>query len=170
MRTHLFIIALFLFVGISPAQAFLDDLLGEAPFKQDTLSIHTQRGETFSFKIELATTPTQHQKGLMNRKALPEDAGMLFVFPGDAKPAFWMKNTLIPLDMLFITKEGTIRHIHHRAQPLDETQITAEYEVRAVLEINGGMADKLGIGVGDTVIYKTFRNSLAKPAAPMLGH
>ena len=108
-------------------------------------------GSAYKFDVELATTPDQRAQGLMFRKSLGANAGMLFLYPDEEPVAFWMKNTLIPLDMLFIKADGTIAHIAHSAVPLDETPIPSTAPVKAVLEVNGGTANALGIKEGDKV-------------------
>ncbi len=108
-----------------------------------------QGAETFN--IELATTPDQMELGLMFRQNLAPDAGMLFVYPAEQQVAFWMKNTVIPLDMLFIAGDGKIRRIVERTIPLSTAVIPSVDEVRAVLEVNGGTAARLGIKPGDVV-------------------
>ncbi|HZT19843.1 MAG TPA: DUF192 domain-containing protein [Dongiaceae bacterium] len=110
------------------------------------------------FRIELATTPEQMAIGLMYRQSLPADAGMLFVYPSEQPVAFWMKNTFIPLDMLFIGADGRIRRIVERTVPLSTTPISSVDAVRAVLEINGGTAERLGIKPGDVVRHGSFWN------------
>src|SRR5690606_30378971 len=104
----------------------------------------------------------QQDQGLMHRTSMPENQGMLFVFKSVHRRAFWMKNTLIPLDMLFIAKDGTITQIHRNAQPLDETVIPSTHVVRAVLELNGGQSEKDGIQEGDRIVHPVFRNTLAQ--------
>jgi uncharacterized protein len=115
------------------------------------LVIATANGHDRVFQVEVAATPDQRERGLMQRQAMALNAGMLFVFDRDAPVAFWMKNTLISLDMLFIRSDGTIAHIHERAKPLDETAIPSRGSIRYVLEINGGLARTLGIRPGDQV-------------------
>ncbi len=95
----------------------------------------------------------------MYRKALAPDAGMLFVFPETQTATFWMKNTLIPLDMLFIAGDGRVADIHERAVPLSEATISSKVPVRAVLELNGGTALRLGIHEGDVVHHALFGNA-----------
>ena len=99
----------------------------------------------------------------MHRTEMPENSGMLFVFNSPRKTSFWMKNTLIPLDMLFAHPDGTIHHIHHNARPQDETRITSKFPVKAVLELNGGTADKMGIKEGDQIIHRVFSNDASTP-------
>lgn len=131
-------------------------------FLTDQITIKKKDGERLFFDVELAISSRQQAQGLMHRTEMDKDAGMLFVFDRESKRSFWMKNTLIPLDMLFISKDGTIHHIHHNARPQDLTSITSERDSLAVLEINGGMADKIGITEGDTIIYSTFKNEHLK--------
>jgi uncharacterized membrane protein (UPF0127 family) len=114
------------------------------------LTIDSGRGAQ-TFNVELATTPDQMQVGLMFRQNLAPDAGMLFVYPSEQQVAFWMKNTVIPLDMLFIAGDGKIRRIVERTIPLSTAVIPSVDEVRAVLEVNGGTAARLGIKPGDVV-------------------
>ncbi len=114
------------------------------------LIVETSGGRQ-QFTVELATTPDQMTIGLMFRQSLPADAGMLFVYPSERQVEFWMKNTYIPLDMLFIGADGHIRHIAERTVPLNETPIASIEEVRAVLEVNGGTVSRLGIKEGDVV-------------------
>ena len=117
-----------------------------------SLVIETEQ-DVLTFAIEVAATPESREFGLMNRTGLPTDAGMLFVFPPDTSVAFWMKNTLIPLDMLFVDETGVISFIKHNAQPNDLTPVPSKsgIKARAVLEINGGLARNLGIIEGSTV-------------------
>lgn len=130
----------------------------DAAAATSTIEIRTSSGEVHPFKIELALTPQEQAQGLMNRTSMAENAGMLFVFGDEAPRAFWMKNTLIPLDMIFIRKDGTIHHIHENAIPHDLTSVPSEGPVSAVLEINGGLTTKLGIAKGDTVRHVLFGN------------
>lgn len=103
------------------------------------------------FDVEVADTPEEMQQGLMNRPALADDAGMIFLFDSPRVVSFWMKDTLIPLDMIFIDAAGTIAHLHPRAVPNDTTSVSSQEEVVAVLEIAGGRAEALGIEIGDRV-------------------
>ena len=114
------------------------------------LDIVTSHGPQH-FSVELATTPAERELGLMYRQSMAADAGMLFIYPDEQEVAFWMKNTLIPLDMLFIGADGRIRRIEERTIPLTETPISSVYPVKAVLEVNGGTVERLGIHQGDMV-------------------
>ena len=100
------------------------------------------------FKVELALTPAEQAEGLMFRTSMPRMAGMLFVYPRTQEVGFWMRNTLIPLDMIFLDESGTVVKVHANAIPRDETVIRSGAPTRAVLEINGGMAETLGIEEG----------------------
>lgn len=110
------------------------------------------------FDIEIVTTVQDMARGLMHRTEMAEDAGMLFDFSGEeVERAFWMKNTLIPLDILFIKNDGTIHHIHENAIPHDLTSVPSRGPVGAVLELNGGIASKLGLQKGDKLLHQVFQ-------------
>jgi uncharacterized membrane protein (UPF0127 family) len=126
------------------------------PAGQRTLEIASKTG-VHVFAIELAETEAQHEKGLMYRKKLPEGEGMLFVFHRDQKVAMWMQNTYIPLDMFFIQGDGRILRIAEETEPLSTRIIPSGGPVRAVLEVIGGTARKLGIAPGDRVAYPIFK-------------
>lgn len=145
-----------------PIVAPATKVMASEPFIHDQLGIQKQDGEELLFNVELALTPAQQAKGMMYRTYMESDSGMLFVFKDVAKRSFWMKNTLIPLDMIFIARDGEIHHIHHNAKPQDLTKITSEAESYAVLEIKGGMADKFGIKEGDKILHSFFRNIVSK--------
>jgi hypothetical protein len=115
------------------------------------------RAHTARFMVEMAATPMQREYGLMCRTALAPDRGMLFDFgqPSD-DVAFWMRNTLIGLDIVYIAPNGTILSIARHAKPLDETPIPAGGTIRAVLEIADGRADQLGLRPGDKVVHRIF--------------
>ena len=119
---------------------------------ENSLTIHTDKGD-FAFSVEIVDTPAARQKGLMFRESLADDAGMLFDFFEEGNVAFWMSNTLIPLDMLFIRADGTIANIHVNAIPLDLTSIPSEGPVRFVLEIPGGRSLEIGAKAGDRVSH-----------------
>jgi len=110
-----------------------------------------------AFNVEIADNEEERQKGLMFRESLPEDGGMLFDF-GNPQPAtIWMKNTLIPLDILFIDTDGEVVAIARNAVPHSLRLISPGVPVKGVLEINGGAAAKLGIKPGDTVVHPMFK-------------
>jgi len=120
------------------------------------LSIETASGKKHKFNIELAQTPQEQMRGLMHRTEMAEDAGMLFIFETEREARFWMKNTLIPLDMIFIRADGTIHRIHENAIPHDLTGVPSEGPVKAILELNGGISVKLGLQKGDKVRHSVF--------------
>jgi len=120
------------------------------------LEIKTRNGQVVRFHVEVVDTPESRAKGMMFRQAMPEDQGMFFIFEDSRRRSFWMKNTLIPLDIIFIDKNGVIRHIHHDAVPQDETPIPSRADILTVLEINGGQAAEKGIHVGDRIFHEIF--------------
>lgn len=107
--------------------------------------------ESHSFTVEIADDDAERSRGLMFREELAPDAGMLFDFFDERPVAFWMQNTLIPLDMIFIKADGTIARVHAEAVPMDRTSVPSGEPVRFVLEIPGGRAAELGIEAGDTL-------------------
>jgi uncharacterized membrane protein (UPF0127 family) len=111
------------------------------------------------FRVELATTPAQLEQGLMFRQSMAPDSGMLFDFQRSAPVSMWMKNTFIPLDMLFIDAEGRIINIAERTVPHSLDPVSAAAPARAVLELNGGTAARLGIRPGDRVLSPIFGNT-----------
>ncbi len=127
-------------------------------FKKDTLRVVKQSGGRYKFNIELARTPAQRQQGLMFREKLPVNSGMLFDYDKAQPISMWMKNTYIPLDMIFINNKGVITHIAKRSVPLSLMPISSNGSVRAVLEVNGGLTDHLGIREGDEVRHAIFGN------------
>jgi uncharacterized membrane protein (UPF0127 family) len=127
----------------------------DVKYDRSSLVIVT-RGREIKFDVEMAVTEAQREHGLMFRKQLGPYQGMLFDFFSEQPVTFWMKNTLIPLDMVFIAGDGTIKHIHANAVPLSTDTIPSEFPVRAVLEINGGSARLLGIKPGDKVKHPIF--------------
>jgi uncharacterized membrane protein (UPF0127 family) len=125
-----------------------------ASCQDDAVFLRGEWGQA-RFSVEIAKTFEEQRVGLMNRSSMPSSAGMLFVYDTPRKLSFWMRNTLIPLDMLFIDSRGVVIHVHHRAIPLDETPIHGGEGV-AVLEINGGLAESMGISVGTELRHPSF--------------
>jgi uncharacterized membrane protein (UPF0127 family) len=110
-----------------------------------------------AFSVDVAADEASRAQGLMNVSSMRLSQGMLFVYDKPQPMSFWMRNTLIELDMLFLDGSGVIQHIHHRAQPLNETVISSgNMRLTGVLEINGGLAKRLGIGVGDVLRHPAF--------------
>ncbi len=143
-------------VACKPDQTVACDLAANQDVNKVIISNKTTDCPIATFDIEVALTQAQQMQGLMNRESLPEDAGMLFVFNTEAERGFWMKNTLIPLDLIFIKKDGAIHHIHANAKPHDLTSIKSQGPVIAVLEIKGGLSKKQNINVGDKVHHPFF--------------
>jgi uncharacterized protein len=125
---------------------------------QATIEIVSKTG-VHAFNVTLATNDAERERGLMFVKHLPEGQGMLFDFKREQQVSFWMHNTYIPLDMIFIRADGQIAHIVENAKPLSDALIPSEYPVRAVLEVIGGTAEKLGIAEGDRVSGSIFGGS-----------
>jgi uncharacterized protein len=109
-----------------------------------------------TFAVEMALTPEEQAKGLMFRRELPEGQGMLFDFQREQPAIFWMKNTYVSLDMIFIRADGRILRIAENTVPLSETLVPSGGPVRAVLEVVAGTAAKLGIAPGDRVAHPIF--------------
>jgi uncharacterized membrane protein (UPF0127 family) len=125
---------------------------GPVAFGHGELDIQSASGR-HHFTVELATAMEQQVQGLMFRRTLAPDAGMLFLYTDDHDIQMWMKNTLIPLDMVFIRADGTIINIAERTVPQSLATIGSEGPARAVLEVNGGTAARLGIKPGDRVLF-----------------
>ncbi len=126
-------------------------------FGTGELDIETAAGVTHKFQVEIAETSGQRAQGLMFRRQMAADAGMLFLFEGSLQErAMWMKNTLIPLDMLFIDEAGKIVRIEQRTVPHSLRAIRSGQPVAAVLELNAGTTSRLAIEPGDRVIYPAF--------------
>ena len=111
-----------------------------------------------TFTVEMALTPEEQAKGLMFRRELPEGEGMLFDFHHEQPASFWMKNTYVSLDMIFIRGDGTILKIAENTVPLSEALVQSGGPVRAVLEVVAGTARKLGIAPGDRVAHPIFHS------------
>ena len=142
--------------AVAPPPAWAQSAPGLLQFKTDKLAIRTADGKTHAFKVELATTPAERAQGLMFRRSLAPDAGMLFDFGRSEPVAMWMENTLIPLDMLFIAADGRVVNIAQRAVPHDRTPIPSKGPVKGVLELPGGTAARLGLKPGDVVQHAIF--------------
>jgi uncharacterized protein len=120
-----------------------------------TVTFYNKSKQTLcSFIAELAVTPEEHERGLMYRKSLAPDAAMLFVSKEDNVQYFWMKNTYIPLDMVFINSKLEVTSIYRSAKPLDEITISSRSPAMYVLEINAGKADQCNIRVGSKIKFK----------------
>ena len=124
-------------------------------FSMTSVVIET-RTDAQRLTMELAEDAGQHALGLMGRQSLASDSGMIFVYARPRRVSMWMKDTLIPLDMLFVRLDGIIESIVERTTPLSLTTIRSEKMVRAVIELNAGTAKRLGIEVGNRVIHDAF--------------
>jgi len=114
------------------------------------------------FAIAIADDQKKRSKGLMGFEEMPARAGMLFVFERSGRVGFWMKDTLIPLDIIFINEHGEITQIHEMAKPHDLTTIESDLPVRYVLEINGGLAEELGFAPGDIAVTQVIGTGCAE--------
>lgn len=139
--------ALLVLAGLSGAAA--------AACRPDVVELRGPRGIA-RFSVELADTDATRSRGLMFRERMATSAGMLFVYPRPGRAVFWMKNTLIPLDMIFTDASGRVTHVHSNAIPHDETPIDGGTGVLAVLEINGGLAQRMGIAPGAEMRHPAF--------------
>ncbi len=136
-----------------------------AACRDDTVHLRGDWGQV-RFSVEIADTEASRAQGLMHRESMPRLGGMLFVYDAPLRAVFWMENTLIPLDMLFLDPTGTVNHIHHEAQPLDRTPIDGGPNVLMVLEINGGLARRLGITPGSELRHPRLDSELAAWPCP----
>jgi len=126
-----------------------------APVQTERLEIVTATGP-HAFDVEVARTEKDRARGLMFRRSLPQDHGMLFLFETERPIAMWMKNTYIPLDMVFVSRKGRVTSIARGAIPLSETVIPSGGPVYAVIELAAGAADAIGLSVGDHVRHPEF--------------
>lgn len=124
--------------------------------KEGTLSLYRGQGDSLLARldIEIAETEYETQTGLMYRKSMEDGQGMLFIFPDEQRHSFYMKNTLIPLDILFIRSDQTIANIARNARPLDESGIPSAGPIRYVLEIRAGLSDRWGLMEGDRIEFQ----------------
>lgn len=113
------------------------------------------------FSVELADDQAGRAQGLMHRESMPQASGMLFVYENSRTVGFWMKDTLIPLDMIFLDATGTVVRVHSNAIPGDLTPIMGGNDIKAVLEINGGLANRLGIAAGSQLRHPSFTQERA---------
>lgn len=143
--TALVLFGLFCLTGCSPAPQT----------NRQPLEISSKTG-VHAFSVELMTTDAERAQGLMNRKELPEGQGMLFDFHRDQEVGFWMRNTYISLDMIFIRSDGRIMRIAENTEPLSEKIVPSTTPVRGVLEVIAGTTRKLGIAAGDRVAHPIF--------------
>jgi len=129
----------------------------EAAAPQARVVVETAAGAHHAVTVEVARSEPERRHGLMDRAALDPDAGMLFVFDESAEHGFWMMNTLIPLDMIFVDEDGRIVGIVERAEPRTTTSRTVGTPSRYVLEVNGGWAKAHGVAAGDRVRFENVK-------------
>lgn len=139
---------------------------GRPHYQHSDLLVTRADGKAFKFAVEVALTPQEEAYGLMFVRKLAEDAGMIFPSSEPHIVSFWMKNTLIPLDMLFVRPDGTICRIVSEARPEDLTPISSMEPVIAVVEIKGGQAKKDGFAVGDKIESPALHLPIGKPSTP----
>jgi uncharacterized membrane protein (UPF0127 family) len=144
LRSLIVLTGMLLVAPAAPAQQRL------VSFGKGELSIQTMAGPQ-KFAVEIAIDDAQREQGLMYRTRMPADAGMLFIYPQAQAVAMWMKNTLMPLDMVFISTDGRIRNIRERAVPQSLAIVPSDGPVKAALELNAGTVERLGIKPGDKV-------------------
>ncbi len=150
-----------LVLALAPLTAAVPAMAFATGCAEDQIDLRGPWGQA-RFTVEIADTDASRAQGLMHRERLARSAGMLFIFERPDTRSFWMRNTLIPLDMLFIDPVGRVVHIHHEAIPLDETPIPSRSsDVLMVLEINGGLARALGIGTGSEIRHPRLASSRA---------
>lgn len=128
---------------------------GEARDGLETLAIVTAGG-AHEFSVEVMRTEAQRERGLMFRRFLPQDRGMLFIFEAERPVAMWMKNTYLPLDMVFVARTGRVIGLAENAEPLSEAIIPSSAPAFGVVELNAGVAAKIGLKIGDTVRHPAF--------------
>jgi uncharacterized membrane protein (UPF0127 family) len=127
----------------------------DAKMRRDTLILATMKGEHV-IEVEVARTPEEKSLGLMFRRSVPEGTGMLFPYDAEQEISMWMRNTYVPLDMIFIRADGTVHRIEAHTEPLSERIISSRGNVKAVLELAAGAAERLGLRPGDRVLHAHF--------------
>lgn len=153
---HLLLVLSLIFAGASAVTRS-----APAPAALEPLTIETAIGGKHVFRVEIVREEKERDRGLMFRQELATDAGMLFDYNPPQQVSFWMKNTFIPLDIVFIGADGRILNIAANTTPLSLENLPSKGPVRGVLEVNGGLCAKLGIGAGDLVRHAMF--GTAKP-------
>jgi uncharacterized protein len=155
----------FALISLIPVFAYMADCTSAAAAQQvatqqlptEKLVIHTDRGQ-FPFTVEIADEPHEQSRGLMYRRDLAPDHGMLFDFAKQRVVTMWMKNTPLSLDMIFIRPDGRVERIAERTEPFSEDVISSGNPVAYVLEVNGGVARLIGLKAGDQIEYHAFSN------------
>ena len=147
------------FVGllVLPSGLLAEGRVSAETFEEVKGIVLTSRGERYEFLLEVARSEKEQAQGLMYRRNLDADAGMLFVFDVPREVSVWMKNTWIPLDVLFVAEEGKIEKIVRQTKPFSLQLIPSDSAVLYVLEVNAGTADRLGLQVGDRLSVAFFK-------------
>jgi uncharacterized membrane protein (UPF0127 family) len=127
----------------------------------DQVEIKTEAGQVQRFSVEVADDPDERSRGLMFRETMPMAAGMLFVFPEPKHATFWMQNTPLALDILFIDAAGRVARVHENAVPMDETLIDGGPDVAFALEINAGLSKPMGIAPGSVLRHPAIAQDTA---------
>ena len=141
-------------LALAPAIACASKKGADSTVPRPRVVVETSSGAHPAVEVELARTEPERRKGLMDRASLPEDAGMLFIFDASSVQSFWMKNTLIPLDMIFVDEGGRIVGVVERAAPQTLTPRSVGAPSRYVLEVNGGWSKAHGVRAGDRVRFE----------------
>lgn len=152
--------------GALAAGLILTAGVARADCRDDRVTLRGDWGQA-RFGVEVADDPAERARGLMHRESLPASRGMLFVYDRPQRMSFWMRNTLIPLDIIFLDSSGRVIRVHENARPRDETPIPSGGIARYVLEINGGFARRLGIDVGTELRHTAIpADAAAWPCTP----
>ena len=155
MRTRA---SLLLLLVLTAATAQAEDQNGlDDAFARTTIVIEADQHACYHFEVYVAETFAQQRRGLMHVRQLPPRAGMLFVYDKPGRRTMWMKNTYVSLDMLFIRRDGIVASLAENTEPLSLATISSGQAVTYVLELNAGVADELGIGVGSRVHFEATR-------------
>jgi uncharacterized protein len=131
-------------------------LLPSYAMRRETLKLHTAAQGAHLINVEITETDEERAQGLMFRTHMPEKSGMLFFYKTPREITMWMRNTYIPLDMVFIRKDGTVHRIEARTEPLSEAIVSSQGDTVACLELAGGEAARLGLKAGDKVEHRLF--------------
>jgi uncharacterized membrane protein (UPF0127 family) len=142
-------------VVLALAAAFFVLILPASALPRSDLLVETASSQ-FRFEVEVADDPAERAEGLMYRETMADNAGMLFLYPAPQQVQFWMKNTPMSLDIVFVRSDGTIARIAERTTPFSEDMIPSGEKVSAVLEVKAGMMHQLGVRVGDRLKHPTY--------------